>query len=307
MVCHSQTRANPGVFKIAVTNPAQALAYGAAPKYMTSQKQRSKPDRRPDRQRISYVRIGISAIVLMEVTLAVQINILDPVLEAAQAAVERSGRQAYRIRQILFRARWQAALPKDDKEVAIELLNEGEQLFQAGRVDEAIAAYKAAAEKNPDDEDIFYNLAIAYDRKGLTNNAIATYQQAIELFPEYAEAHNNLGNLLARCDRHQEAEEIFRKLIKFAPENAGARNNYGAMLGKLRRHAEAIVQFREAVRYDTNHLGARFNLSTALLSQRQFAEAITNLELIVAAKPDWDLARMKLQQARQLKAASEKQ
>src|SRR5713226_4302408 len=51
----------------------------------------------------------------------------------------------------------------------VQLLNYGTELLDRGWVNEAITLYSKALQKNPDDEEIHFNLAFAYSRLGKTN------------------------------------------------------------------------------------------------------------------------------------------
>ncbi len=62
-----------------------------------------------------------------------------------------------------------------------------------GKLDEAIAEFRAAIRLKPDYAEAHINLGIALQDQGKLEEAIAEYRAAIRLKPDYAEAHYNLG------------------------------------------------------------------------------------------------------------------
>ena len=62
-----------------------------------------------------------------------------------------------------------------------------------GKLDEAVAEYRAAIRLKPDYAEAHYNLGIALTDQGKLDEAVAEYRAAIRLQPDYAEAHYNLG------------------------------------------------------------------------------------------------------------------
>src|SRR6266487_3796297 len=123
----------------------------------------------------------------------------------------------------------------------LTLMNEGNELISQGDTQGAIQKYRAAMKINPEDEEVYFNLAFAFARQGNTNEAMRHYTEALRIFPDYAEAHNNLGNLLVGLRRHTEALEHFSAALKVNPESSSALNNLGRCLAELGKPKEAIV------------------------------------------------------------------
>ncbi|HEX4644769.1 MAG TPA: tetratricopeptide repeat protein [Verrucomicrobiae bacterium] len=188
-----------------------------------------------------------------------------------------------------------------DAENGARQANQGE-LIEQGRYAEAIQQYQAALKTNADDEDLHYNLGIAYARLGRTNEAIQEYETALKLFPDYVAVHINLGNLLLSLGRADEAIAHLRAALESTPDNALAHNNLGSALAHERKYDEAMLQFTEALRLDTNYLEARFNLASAHLALKKYDESIGEFEALLREKPYFDPASRLLSVARQRKA-----
>ena len=189
-----------------------------------------------------------------------------------------------------------------ESEQATKLINEGTELLATGRVDEAVAKFQSALQLTPEDEDVHYDLAIAFARLGKTAEAIHHYEEALRLFPDYVEAHNNLGNLLLKQAKLDEAGQHFRAAAKLAPDNAIAHNGIGIVLGRQGKPGEAIAEFLEAVRLDPQYVEGRFNLGNTYLMQKNGDAAAEQFTEILKINPTFELAAKGLTNAQALMA-----
>jgi tetratricopeptide (TPR) repeat protein len=82
-----------------------------------------------------------------------------------------------------------------------ELAIRGYELTQSGRVAEAEAVYRLAAELDPKAADAATNLGVLSEKSNRLQEAETWYRRAIEADPKYAEAYYNLGVLCWRQGR----------------------------------------------------------------------------------------------------------
>ena len=108
----------------------------------------------------------------------------------------------------------------------------GETFLAAGRMDEAVGAYRRAIELGASDPALRTKLvagmnAIAMNqlKSGDTAAAESTLRSAIAAAPADATAHASLGVLLARAGRLEEAEREFAEAVRLDPGSEGFRNN----------------------------------------------------------------------------------
>lgn len=71
------------------------------------------------------------------------------------------------------------------------------QHHQAGRFDQAVEVYRAAAGLSPDNAGLLDSLGAALTAAGQYEAAITAYRQAIAIQPDFAEAHFHLGSVLS--------------------------------------------------------------------------------------------------------------
>ncbi len=115
-----------------------------------------------------------------------------------------------------------AAAPEKDSNLPLILGRLGDAYEAAGRVDDSIAAYKAAIELKPA-AGYYMNLGGVQGRAGKVDEATASFQKAAELDPaNAAQAWRNYGIIMFNANKKQEAIEPLKKSTGLDPKNAQA-------------------------------------------------------------------------------------
>lgn len=132
-------------------------------------------------------------------------------------------------------------------------------------VTEFEAAKAALPEKDNNRPVVFAQLAKAYDEAGRTDDAIAAYKQAIELKPS-PDYYNNMGGVLARARKLDEATAAFQKSAELDPPHAaGAWLNYGIVLQNADKYQESIEPLKKSTELDGKNAKAWYLLATAMV------------------------------------------
>ncbi len=160
-------------------------------------------------------------------------------------------------------------------------LEQGQILYDAGKVDEAIvewrealrlapqaarahhllgiafrdqkdhtqaaAAFQQALRLEPDNATAHVHLARAFEALGKEQDAFNTYQKALQLVPSAPYVHNRLGYILAGREDWQGAANAWYQTIQLAPHYAYAYANYGEALEKMGREKDALSTYKNAV------------------------------------------------------------
>ncbi len=156
----------------------------------------------------------------------------------------------------------------------------GLALAAQGKYPEAVAEYRKALEKDPDQAYIQANLADALSRMDQLDEALAAYQKAIALKPDDAAMYTNMGVLLGKMGKTAESQEAFRKAAAVNPAMA-AQNfyNLGATFVNSGKIPEAVEAFRQAIAADANYAEAYYQLGICLSGDpATMKDAVTYLE-----------------------------
>jgi len=91
-------------------------------------------------------------------------------------------------------------------------LDDGYELHQAGRLQEAEAAYRSALEAQAGDPLLLYNLGVLLEDLGRKTEAMESYRAALRGDPRMADCHYNLSLL---CDAFALPKEAIRHMSQY--------------------------------------------------------------------------------------------
>lgn len=181
-------------------------------------------------------------------------------------------------------ALYRAALARDPAD-ALTYSNLGTALKAKGQLSEATAQYRRALDLAPDDADNHYNFANALVAQGRIPEAVEQFREAIRIDPGLTEAHLNLGNALTALGQSDNAANEYRRVLELAPDSVEALNNLGLLLSSTGSINEAIALWRRALAIDPAYADAHSNLASALDQAGASAEALGHLQRVVELMP----------------------
>lgn len=132
-----------------------------------------------------------------------------------------------------------------------------------------------------------YNKAVQLHLSGKLNDAIAAYKAALEVNPALAEAHSNLGLIFNQQHNYAQALAEFRKALAINPKDAITYNGIGAALRAEHDLQGAIKNWQTSVTLDPKLATAHYNLGTAYEIEKEYDKALTSYRL--AVKNDYRL------------------
>jgi len=177
---------------------------------------------------------------------------------------------------------------------AVETLERGLACHQAGRFEEAEAAYQAVLSEEPAHAEALHLLGLVASHQGRHELAEERIREAIALNPLAPFYHNNLGNVLQALGRFKEAVICYHDALRLAPDYVEAHSNLGSALGALGRHLEATAACQEAVRLKPDHAEAYMNLGNALAKLGRNEEAEAAYRQAVRLRPRYPEAHSNL-------------
>jgi protein O-GlcNAc transferase len=164
----------------------------------------------------------------------------------------------------------------------------------AGRLDDAISAYRQAIDIEPAYADAFNNMGNAFKDKGQIADAISAYQRAIELNPRYAEAFFNMGIAFKSLGNLNDEISAYREAIAINPAFPEALNNMGNALKDQGQIDGAISAYRQAIEIKPLYLDAYHNLGVALNEKGLLDEAISAYQHVIEVNPAYASAHYNL-------------
>lgn len=166
-----------------------------------------------------------------------------------------------------------------------EVFESARGLFDAGRIDEAEAAFNGILGKWPETAEAEYHLGHIAHCKGNDLEALERLMKATQLKPDFPEAHNHLGNALRAAGRIAEALSAFRKAASLRPEYAAPWFNMGAVSAAEGDDDEAERFFRKALELNPRFSYAYNGLGLVLKSKGKLAQAIDAFRSAVDSEP----------------------
>jgi len=144
---------------------------------------------------------------------------------------------------------------------APELYNNlGVLLRAAGRLEEAIGAYREAIALAPAHRNAHFNLANALHASGRPAEAVARYREVVRIAPGDAQGWAGLGSALLDAGRAGEAKSALEHSLRLAPEVPYTLNELGLVHTDLGEFEEAARCFRRVLERDPADARACLNL-----------------------------------------------
>ena len=117
--------------------------------------------------------------------------------------------------------------------------NVGVELWEEGRLEEAIAEYDEAIRLDPQDAVAQYSRGNFYLNLGQYEKAIHDFDEAIRLDPDLALAYNSRGDAYAYLGQYERAIHDFDETIRLDPDLALAYNGRGLVYNNLEAWPES--------------------------------------------------------------------
>jgi tetratricopeptide (TPR) repeat protein len=147
--------------------------------------------------------------------------------------------------------------------------------------------FRHALELNPRNDFALINLGVTLQEAGRLDEALAAYQQAEQLEDgPYYQLHDNYGDLLDKLGRHGQALAEYGKAIQKNPRDAVAHNGAGTEFALLGRPESAFREFAAAEQLDPHDAWPHVETAQLLLKTGHDAEAVNELRTAVNIDPD---------------------
>jgi len=168
--------------------------------------------------------------------------------------------------------------PAEGRSAVDRILERGVRAHQAGRADEAMAAFREALALVPDHVGALNNLGVLLKTLNRFAPAVAHYRRALALRPDDVGLLTNLGNALRGLGRFDEAEAVLRRALALNPNSVDAINNLALVHKAAHRWPEAIAGLSEVIRRRPESAESRFDLALTYLQSGDLARGFADYE-----------------------------
>ncbi|MBF0195473.1 MAG: tetratricopeptide repeat protein [Magnetococcales bacterium] len=178
----------------------------------------------------------------------------------------------------------------DKEDAAQKALQKGVNLYQAGKLDEAIQWYEKVLEIQPNNINALCNIGAVLQNQGKLNEAIKKYKKSIAINPDFVGGYNNLAFALQQQEKFDEAIIHYQKAILLEPSYAAAHYNLANTLKDQNRLDEAVISYKRAITIEPEHFEAYRNLGLVYSMQGELADAVASYKKAIAINPKFSEA-----------------
>ena len=179
----------------------------------------------------------------------------------------------------------------------VGLLAKGDALVAGGQLPEAEAAFREAAQRNPDNAEAHFKLANTLRLLGHADAALSAIERAISARPDWMEAHISRAATLDLQGHPEQALAAYQDAIARWPEAVALDTMLGNLLLRMDRPAEALSALRRAVALNPTSAVVHCHLALVLLELKQPEEAIAALQEALRLRPEFPEALASLAEA----------
>ena len=167
-----------------------------------------------------------------------------------------------------------AAMNPPNAEVSLEV---GRTLAAAGKDEDALQQFEAAAKADAKTPGVQLEMAMALQRMGRQQEAVPWFQQAIEREPKNGMALTNLGLALTLTGKGKDALEYFKRALAENPNDPVIYKDLGVCHIQLSAFDEAIEDFKKALELQPYDSQVHYDLGLAYKFKDRTDEAVAEL------------------------------
>jgi Flp pilus assembly protein TadD len=157
-------------------------------------------------------------------------------------------------------------------------------VIEKSKPEEAVAAYRKAAELQPQDPEPHLSAGYLLEQEGHFADAEQEYKQALALDPS-ADALTGLANIYMRGQRLPQAEDVLRKLVTLRPDNVNAHLQLGRVLRAESKNDNAIAELQAAAKLGPADDTVQRELADLYVTAGKDDQAESAYRTLVAAHP----------------------
>lgn len=150
------------------------------------------------------------------------------------------------------------------RQEAADYLEQGHQLAQDNRLDEAIECYSNAIQTDPQLPWSYHSLGDIFTKKGQWDAAINCYCECIQLSPDTPWAYHALGDTLCIKGNFDEALFFYHRAVSLKPDLHWTHNALGNLYSQRGELDKAVHHYKTAIELEPSLEAAKTNLENVL-------------------------------------------
>ena len=163
-----------------------------------------------------------------------------------------------------------------------EKIDKAMNLFKEGKYKEAIDGFHSVLETEPDNADVYNNMAVAYTCTGDFEHAETYFTRAIELDPEMAQAYINLSDLYYKAGDLASAVGTLQRGSYELENNLTIAHLLARVYIEDQRWDDAIVELERVLDGEPENYDAYYDLGHVYFELGDYESAIDNFENVIA-------------------------
>ena len=168
---------------------------------------------------------------------------------------------------------------------ANQLIDEGNELEDQGRLDDALAFYENAVAVAPGLARAHLNVGNICYARGDLDGAIEAYRRGLERQPDHAGGHYNLANALLAARQPESALAAYERALGSNPQLLDAEVGRAAALQDLGRLQEAEAVLQRVLAVQPQRAPVWGNLGRLQTARKAYLDAATSYRHMLAADP----------------------
>jgi tetratricopeptide (TPR) repeat protein len=168
---------------------------------------------------------------------------------------------------------------------SLELVKAAQKLMSAGKYDDAITKITKVIEKEPGSFLLYFNRAVAYEKKGDQDNALKDYEKSLQLKADFILSLASAGKIHAKKGQFENAVKHYKKAFDLGITDTIALYNYGACLVNIGNSSDGKIVFEKLVALDPNYADAYYQLGIIYLGLNDNTKAKESMKKFLELDP----------------------